>query len=185
MESITLVPSSLSAEQFNATYSCIWLANTHPVLSETFAPSTHWSSPILVTHRQDYDLWPGRVASPGMELVAETGATNELLQEIKQAQASDLVGAFAIGTDLPLNTNTALDDEAQKFVFNDLVLTPEFSLLSSVSRMLPSQDTHWFTGMFGFSPIDQLDGVWYEVFEVATYLWDAGTKLEDTENAVA
>ena len=173
MEYITLEPSSLSAEQYNATYSCTltntWSRETHPILYNTIErKSPHWSSPVLVTHAPDYRLWEdGELASPGVELVAESGATDAIRDEILEAQNSGFVGDMDIGFD-------QFNKKAKNQTFEDVALTPDFPVLSSITMMAPSPD--WFTGIPGFSPIDSIDGVWYDFFEVATYPWDAGTE---------
>jgi hypothetical protein len=41
----------------------------------------------------------------------------------------------------------------------------------------PSPD--WFTGIYNFSPIDEVNQVWYDSFEIATYPFDAGTEKGD------
>lgn len=172
MEYVTLVPSSLSVEQHNATYSCsltnTWSKETHPVLYETIESSAHWSSPVLVTHNKNFDLWePGSLASPGVENVAEKGYTGPIYTEILAAQDS----GFASGIEIGMDQSNAL---GRPQTFRDISLTPEFPVLSTLTMMTPSPD--WFTGISSFSPIHSLYGVWYDFFEVATYPCDAGTK---------
>ena len=172
MDFVTLEPSSLSAETNDATYFCAlnnkWSGETHPVLYDGIESTAHWSSPVLVTHAPSYQLWAdGELASPGVERVAEMGATDTIRNEILSAQTSGLVGDWDIGMD-------QFNDLDRSQTFGELLLTPDFPFLSSITMMAPSSD--WFTGIPGFSPIDKIDGVWYEFFEVATYPWDAGTE---------
>jgi len=176
MDFISLVPSSLSADQNNATYSCsflnTWSAENHPILYNSIESSAHWSPPVLTAHGEGYDMWaPEKLASPGVQFVAEMGATSQLEQEILAAQTNGLAGKSWIGT-----AQFNLSDGPQ--TFEDVQLTPEFPLLSTISMMAPSPD--WFTGIPGFSPIDETEGVWYESFEIHTYPWDAGTEMGDT-----
>jgi len=176
MDFVTLIPSSLSAAQNNATYSCtltnLWSAETHPVLYESVASSAHWSRPILATHNANYSLWaPDTLASPGIELVAEMGVTAELRREILEEQINGLVGEMVVGSD----QFNALNEPQ---TFQDIRLTSDFPFLSTISMVAPSPD--WFSGIPAFRPIDDIDGVWYDFFEVATYPWDAGTETGDT-----
>ena len=173
---ISLVPSSLSANGNNAIYSCtltnLWSEATHPVLYDSIRATAHWSPPILAAHGESFSLWvPNTVASPSIEMVAEMGVTSPLRQEIVEAQGLGLAGDFSIGTD-----QFNAFDEPQ--IFDDLELTPELPFVSTISMIAPSPD--WISGISSFRPVDAVDGVWYEFFEVATYPWDAGTEMGDT-----
>lgn len=181
MDFISLVPSTVLADQNSATYSCtltnLWSANKHPVgYDSSVANSAHWSPPVLATHGEDYEIWaPKAMASPGVEGVAETGSTPRLQNEIEAAQADGIAGEFVIG-----NNQFNADDSPQ--IFEDIQLTPNFPFLSTISMVAPSPD--WFTGIYNFSPVDEEPNtdnvVWYESFGIATYPWDAGTEVGDT-----
>jgi Spondin_N len=60
--------------------------------------------------------------------------------------------------------------------FDDITLTPDFPLLSTISMMAPSPD--WFSGIFDVNPA--VDGVWLEEFSISTYPFDAGTEMGTT-----
>ena len=101
----------------------------------------------------------------------QTGSTSKLREEIKAAQDNGFAGELVLG-EIQFNKN----DPPQ--TFDDIKLTPNFPLLSTITMAAPSPD--WITGMYKFSPIDQSNKVWYEIFEIATYPWDAGTEKGDT-----
>lgn len=178
MDFVSLVPSTLSALENNASYSCTltnrWSAETHPVLYDAIQSSAHWSPPVLATHSESYDLWaPGALVTPGVNFVAKMGITAPLEQEILEAQTNGLAGDFTIG-----KSQFNARDGPQ--TFETIELTPEFAFLSTVTMLAPSPD--WFTGIPKFTPIDDIDGVWYETFELATYPWDAGSETGDEYN---
>ena len=66
------IPSRLLASE-TAQYSCKfvnrWSSSRHPLL---YPSDAHWSSPVLVSHNNDYQMWgAGLFASNGVERVAE------------------------------------------------------------------------------------------------------------------
>jgi hypothetical protein len=70
-----------------------WSESTHPV---DFPFDAHWSPMILALHSAEYSMWKqGVSATPGVQLVAETGATGTLQQELEGALPT--IGSVAIG----------------------------------------------------------------------------------------
>lgn len=185
MDFLSLIPSTVSVlagggdagqNGSAATYSCtltnIWSMKNHPVEYDTITNSAHWSPPVLVAHGTDYEMWaPDTLASPGVEIVAESGKTLTLEDEIKESQTIGSAGEYVVG-----NNQFNANDPPQ--TFNDIQLTSNFPMLSTITMAAPSPD--WFTGIYNFSPIHPELNVWYESFEIATYPFDAGTELGDT-----
>jgi len=164
------VPISQSAE-----YSCVatnkWSGANHPIDYNSVSGNAHWSPPVLLAHSKFADLWsPGDMASPGIEMVAETGSTSTLRNEIEVLQTKGLAGDMVIGS----SQFNAVDPPQ---IFETITLSPSFPYLSTISMMAPSPD--WFSGFESFSPRGQ-GGFWFKSFEIATYPFDAGTEMGDT-----
>lgn len=145
-----------------------WSAVNHPV---NYPSNAHWSPPIIAAHSEKYNIWkPDTLATKGVEEVAESGSTSELKKEIGAAQESFSAGDFVEGS-VTFNSST------QSQTFADIMLTPSFDMMSSITMVAPSPD--WFTGFYNVRPIDENSMVWLESFEIASYPWDAGTETGD------
>jgi len=171
MDFLKLIASTVDVKN-SVTYSCVltnhWTNTTHP---KDYPGNAHWTSPVVVSHNTDYEMWsPGSLASPGVERVAETGGTSTIRNEFTAAQNDGNGGEFVVGN------NQFKTDSPQRF--DDIMVSPEFPLLSTITMAGPSPD--WFTGIYNFSPIDEVNQVWYESFEIASYPWDAGTEMGNT-----
>ena len=133
--------------------------------------SAHWSPPVLLAHNKYVELWsPGDFASPGVETVAESGATPTLQAEIEILQTKGLAGEMVMG--VPQFNNMVQSQD-----LGPITLSPSFPFLSTISMIAPSPD--WFSGFESFSPRGP-GGYWFETFEVATYPFDAGTEQGTT-----
>lgn len=171
MTFLSQVPSIVSASR-SVIYSCTmnnnWSAVNHPV---NYPSNAHWSPPIIAAHSEKYNIWkPDTLATKGVEEVAESGSTSELKKEIGAAQESFSAGDFVEGS-VTFNSST------QSQTFADIMLTPSFDMMSSITMVAPSPD--WFTGFYNVRPIDENSMVWLESFEIASYPWDAGTETGD------
>jgi hypothetical protein len=156
----------------NVLYSCVltnnWTMENHPV--DYPSGSAHWSPPVMVTHNKNYEVWaPNKLATPGVEFVAETGSTSILQDEVRDAQSQNATGDIIIGT-----TQFLSDDPTQSF--EPILMTANYPYLSTISMIAPSPD--WFTGVYNFLPVGASGGgcFWFQSFEIATYPWDAGTE---------
>mmetsp|Transcript_24322 Transcript_24322/g.51759 ORF Transcript_24322/g.51759 Transcript_24322/m.51759 type:complete len:282 (-) Transcript_24322:297-1142(-) len=175
MDFLSQVASTVPASH-SVTYSCtltnLWSAATHPFDYARISNSAHWSPPVLSAHNKRYNMWkPDMMASPGVEDVAESGSTTELLEEFDHAMAKDKAGEVVVGFG-----QFNIRNEPQ--TLGDITMTPSFPLLSSITMVAPSPD--WFTGFYNVNPVDEETMVWYETFEIATYPWDAGTEQGNT-----
>lgn len=127
-------------------------------------PNEHFSPLIGGTHDDSISFWmPGGLATPGIELMAETGGTSTLRTEVQVAIFGGGAGALieGPGIDSPGDGTTTF------------TLTPEHPLASVVTMIAPSPD--WFVGVNGLD-LRTPDGEdWRHdvVFELRP--WDAGT----------
>ena len=160
-------PETSEAEQtatYMIEYSVPWSASTHP---ETLPSGPHVSPIVVVSHMNENNLFAsGTVATDGIEIMAETGATQVLAAEIGD-NASILSSAFGNRIDVP-GSNTL------KLEFNQ-----DHSLLSAVSMLAPSPD--WFVAINNVELFK--DGQWLEEIELTMKPYDAGTDSGATFSA--
>ena len=138
-----------------------WSAQTHP---QDFPPNPHFSGLIGGTHSGSVSFWqPGGLASPGIEAMAERGATTPLDDEVQLA--IDQGNALAIITGGGIANSP--DGAAQAF----FTVSQDHPLVTLVTMVAPSPD--WFVGVQGLNLMSTSD--WLEEKVVTLYAWDAGT----------
>ena len=145
--------------RYRVTFAATWSAATHP---RNFPPNPHFSGLVGATHG-DIRIWQsGKVASDGMELMAETGAKSRLLSEIDQLVERGSAHARLSGGGLSTSPATV------NLEFNAVSSHPFVTL---VSMLAPSPD--WFVGVSALPLME--DGAWRARAEVELSLYDAGT----------
>ncbi len=146
--------------RYRVTFSATWSEETHPT---NFPSNPHFSGLAGATHRGDVRLWQrGEIASDGIELMAETGGTSELLHEIEHLIEDGEAYGQLSGSGL----STSPSMVSLEF---DAVSTHPFVTL--VSMLAPSPD--WFVGVSALPLME--DGAWLERVEMHLRLYDAGT----------
>ncbi|WP_223788733.1 spondin domain-containing protein [Marinicella meishanensis] len=145
---------------YRVTFESDWSANTHPV---DFPADPHYSGLIGASHGAETHLWSmGELASPGIQLMAETGSksilSNEVAALIQSGMAEFLLSGPGMG-DSPGSVN---------MVFDVSQAHPRVSLVSMIA---PSPD--WFVGVDGLSMREA--GQWLDRIEVDLRAYDAGT----------
>jgi hypothetical protein len=149
-------------------FEAIWSSETYP---EYYVSNAHFSPFVIYSYNGADE---GRIyiidtpASPGMEDMAETGATGKLEEEIGQIIESNYALAY---------TKAKVFDSPGQ-VEATLEFTPEFSQFIFVTMIAPSPD--WYVAAEGDVFVD---GQWVDelVLEVITY--DAGTDSGETLTA--
>ena len=152
------VPAATSAQTavYEVRYDVSWSEATHP---DTLPSGAHVSPIVVVAHAAETDLFvAGQAATDGIEMMAETGATQVLLDEIN---ADNLMLNSAVGVRLDAPGSTVLQ----------LAFDQGHPRLSAVSMLAPSPD--WFVA------VDQIalfeNGAWLEEIELVMRPYDAGT----------
>lgn len=148
---------------YRFTFQSTWSAQTHPT---SFPSNPHYSPLVGCTHDANLVLWqPGGIATPGIEQMAETGATSVLVNELNQhvqngvaGQALSYGGAGALGN-------------SPGTVSVTFTASPEHPQLSLVTMLAPSPD--WFVGVHGVDLIQ--NGDWVESLVLPATVYDAGT----------
>lgn len=164
LSTLLLVAAPAVAQNGSATYDiefdATWSAATHP---NAFPPNPHFSPLIGGTHNSSVTFWQvGGTATSGIEVMAETGGTNNLRNEVNVAigaGTADKVLQFGgIGTS-PNSRN------------DSFTVTTEYSRLTLVSMLAPSPD--WFVGVSGLELLQS--GQWVDSLVIPLQLWDAGS----------
>ena len=147
--------------RYRVTFQATWSAETHPT---NFPANPHFSGLVGATHNENNRIWQrGKLASDGIELMAETGGKSQLLAEIDALIEAGTAHAALSGGGL----STSPASVSLEF---DIVSSHPFVTL--VSMLAPSPD--WFVGVSNLSLLSE-DGTWKEREEVMLRLYDAGT----------
>lgn len=145
---------------YEVVFDATWSAETHP---DDFPSNPHFSGLIGATHRQSISFWqPGETASPGIELMAETGGKSTLKTEIQ--------AAIDAGTADRLLSGGGINPSPGQ-VRMTFQVDREFSRVTLVSMIAPSPD--WFVGVHGLSLME--NGKWVDKTSIELSPYDAGT----------
>lgn len=113
----------------------------------------------FVAHPRDTMLWEeGGIASEGLKMLAETGASAGLV-----AEAGDM--EFVVLAD-HFDTIVAL------LGAQEITLSADFPCLTYAQRLMPNAD--WFFGFANVCALDA-DGNWVETLDIRVEMYDAGT----------
>ena len=144
---------------YRVTFTGSWTTDSTPggVVS-----SAHFTTLIGAVHNSNVTFWQsGGMASPGIESMAETGATGTLRNEIEASAHAHAVIRQGVSFS---GTGTA--------TFN-LDVPDDHPLITLTSMIGPSPD--WFIGINGLSLLDG-QGDWLATVQVNLYPYDAGTE---------
>ncbi len=132
-----------------------------PRVPGTLPSGVHFAPPLaMVAHAPGEAPWvPGEIASDGMKLLAEAGASWELLMEAEAAGAEVVFGDQAEMLALLLSPDPSLEVSLER---------PCFSYAQMIA---PTPD--WFVGFSDACAAE--DGEWLGEIEVELTAYDAGT----------
>lgn len=150
------VPEAETTATYTIRYDVPWSTDTHP---GTLPPGPHVSPIVIVAHESEGDLFAsGSLATDGIEMMAETGATKVLAGEIDDNPS--ILGSVIGGRiDAPGSSNFELE------------LDQDHPLLSAVSMLAPSPD--WFVAVTDINLLE--DGQWLDEIKLKMNPYDAGT----------
>lgn len=152
----TETESEPAAEQqtYRVVFDVTWSNETHP---DSLPNDPHMSPAVLVRHSKAQSVFtPGTQASPGIEQMAETGATNILATELDEAGLAYVVGERV--------------DTPGTYTF-EITATQDSSLISLVSMIAPSPD--WFVAVEDINLFE--NDQWVASRNVELQAYDAGT----------
>lgn len=166
--------NSQSIATYNIEFESIWesVADNPTDGQSTIAlpGNAHWSGLVITTHKTAGEfLKLGEAASPGIESVAETGATSTFETEVNNnADANQYINAGGL--------NSAKGTISR----NGIQVSEEFPLVTLASMIAPSPD--WFIALDGEnlrSGNNSINNGWKDTFTVDVYPLDAGTEDGD------
>ncbi|MEM7308404.1 MAG: spondin domain-containing protein [Planctomycetota bacterium] len=145
---------------YDVTFDSTWSPATHP--SAWPGPSAHYSPLIGATHSDAISFWePGGIATNGIEVMAETGGTFALTNEINAQIGAGTAGEIITGAGIDSPDTTT----------SSFRLTDGHSQVTLVTMIAPSPD--WFVGVHGLELFQ--NGSWVDQITVDLFAYDAGT----------
>jgi hypothetical protein len=152
-------PEGPATARYRVVFDSIWTAATHPQDAPT---DPHFSPPIGATHNASVAFWrDGALASEGIRLMAESGRTSPLDNEIRAAIAAGTAQNLFIGVGFSSPKTVSLEFDVNR----------THPLVTLVTMVAPSPD--WFAGVAGL-PLHE-NGAWIQERVVQMIPWDAGT----------
>lgn len=153
-----------SIVEINASYMLTvtgkWSESSHPI---DYPSNSHFSSIVGMIHKSEVSLFTnGELASTGIWVMAETGDTSYLEDEINSIVSSGL--ASNLIKESSLGTGTAV-------ISFDIEVTKEFSFVSLVSMIAPSPD--WFVGVENVNLYK--NGLFIDEIQMNAIAYDSGT----------
>lgn len=165
---LTVLPQLLLAQtaaEYTITFTSNWSQQAHPHSSGSLPGGAHWSRLVGATHNdQGLFLEMGQLASQGIENIAETGSNTVFFQEVDDAITAGWADRAINGPDL--------DSSLGQIQITELVVSPDFPMLTLASMIAPSPD--WMIAVSGLSLQDE-QGDWLEEVQMDLYAYDAGT----------
>ena len=165
-----LLPRVVGADRASATYrvsfAATWDEKTHP--HPQFPAQPRFSSLIGGVHSAQVQYWKvGRLASPGIKLMAEEGKIDTLAHEVNV----DITNGRALAV---LSRPTGIASPGNDSI-DALEVSKDFPFVTLVTMLSPTPD--WFTGVSGLSLLDG-EGNWIDSEVVMLYPYDAGTQQD-------
>lgn len=144
---------------YEVTFQATWSKTSHP---QQFPGGAHFSPLVAAVHHQGVRFFrKGKPASPGIEAMAELGATGLLTGEVQAAIDAGDALSFVVGS----GTGSPGQVSVQ------ITATQDFPRATVVSMIAPSPD--WFVGVSALKL--RQGGAWRERIVVPLRAWDAGT----------
>jgi hypothetical protein len=149
-------PPAPPTARYTVTMNIVWTSSTHP---GTVPSGAHVSSPVLAVHQTPGAMFVvNGLASPGIEAMAERGATSGLVAELGSTPGVSSV-----------QTRAGVTGSGSRSFTIDV--TQADDLISMVTMLAPSPD--WF---LGFGDLDLfVGGAWVDTFTFPLANYDAGT----------
>ena len=145
---------------YEVTFEAIWSETTHP---DDFPPNPHFSGLIGASHNDKVKFWEeGKLASPGIKNMAETGSKTPLDREILKAFLKRTAFRLISGDGVSVSPGS---------VTVKCKVSPNYPLVTLVTMIAPSPD--WFVGVDSLNLYE--NGTFIDEKIVVLYAYDAGT----------
>ena len=152
-----------SEVEYRVTFKGMWNLQSTP---GGIVPGAHFTTFVGAVHNSNVTYWrSGGLATPGIENVAELGATDRFRFEIYVSGDNKLSIIHERPGTGPEGSDTF-----------DIKVTSDYPLVTLLSMIGPSPD--WFVGISGVSLLDG-NGEWRDELVVNLYPYDAGTEEGD------
>lgn len=161
--SLLLIVGTSFSQEYAATYRVTfigeWTTQNHPI---NFPAGAHFSPLVGHTHNAEGFIWrPAELASAGIELMAETGSTSTLNNEINGLVNQGFSETYLGGSGVGATGMTSIDFE----------ISLSHPLFSIVTMIAPSPD--WIIGVHGANLLENEFWVEDAMYELLPY--DSGT----------
>lgn len=146
--------------RFRLSFDAQWSAQTFPL---NFPGNPHFSGLVGAVHNEQVRFWePAQIATPGIQLMAETGGKSILLDEVQAAIDSGTALTAIDGSGLGTSPGTSSIE---------FTVTRDYPEISVTSMLAPSPD--WFIGLHNFSLLE--NGEFLTSRTVDLILYDSGS----------
>lgn len=147
-------------EVYEVEFVSIWSQSSHPT---DFPSGAHFSPMAAISHVAGLDvIGVGLLATEGVQIMAETGSTEQLLKEFDDFRVLQYGLDKEVGKSFDVPGNDKIEIGVERGRHNVTV----FSMIA------PSPD--WFVAATT-SLVDPSDGLWYDEVTVYATSYDAGT----------
>jgi len=152
---------------YRVTFHSTWTPQTHPT---NYPTSAHFSPLVLASHNQQGTLFQeNQQSTEGIEIMAETGGTGTLTNEIKQLQQNNNALDYKTGNVIFLNSQTSMNPLT-------IQVSQEHPLITAVTMIAPSPD--WFVAIQSINLYE--NNQWVESLRINGSTYDAGTESGET-----
>ena len=146
--------------RYRLTFEAVWSAETHPL---NFPGNPHFSGLAGAVHNVQVRFWePSQIASPGIQVMAETGGKSMLLDEVQTAIDAGLalsrIDGNGIGTSPGVTTV-------------EFTVTRQYPQITVTSMLAPSPD--WFVGVHNYSLLNNDEFIEHATIQLVLY--DSGS----------
>ena len=150
-------------QRYRVLLSISWSNQLH---RDWYPVGAHISPVVIWSHTLENNVFQvERVASEGLELLAETGQTDLFVEELEELKRYHGIHAYSVGEVF----------DAPGYDEVELILSSQSSKASMVSMIAPSPD--WILAVSNIDLVE--DGAWVDYRKVSVELYDAGTDSGD------
>lgn len=146
--------------RYRLTFEAVWSEETHPL---NFPGNPHFSGLVGAVHNVQVRFWePAQIATPGIQLMAETGGKSILLDEVQTAIDAGLALSTIDGSGIGTSPGSTTVEFSVSRQYPEITVT---------SMLAPSPD--WFVGVRNYSLMNNDEFI--ENATIQLVLYDSGS----------